>query len=250
MELIKVLIADDEPGMRMIIKKILDKSGGFDLVAEAENGKNAVELFDKYRPDMVFLDVEMPEQDGLSAAKEIIDLDPTARIVFATAHTQYAQEAFEVYAFDYLVKPFDVDRALATLERVKQSKEKEDRGNAEPPSPMGMFCKELNKIMIKYKDGICFVDMADIHLVQREDRNTVIYTSNQKIITSEPLGELYKRLDQELFFRSHKSYIINLAMISEAYPYGRWTYVIKLKNIKQDALITYEKFNQLSERFS
>lgn len=246
--MIKVLLADDQQGMRTIIRKIIEKAGGFEIVAEAEDGEIAIKLFDKHRPELVFLDVEMPKMDGLSAAKEITDADPTVKIVFATAFEQYAREAFEVYAFDYLVKPFDVDRVLLTLNRAKTT-HKIAYDTSEKPK-QGMFSKELNKLMVKYKEGICFIDMNDICLVQREDRSTVIYTTNRRIVTSEPLGELFKRLDKELFFRSHKSYIINLSMIYEVYPYGRWTYILKLKNIKQDALITYEKFNQLQERFS
>ncbi len=248
--MIKVLIADDEQGMRLIIRKFLEKSGGFEIVGEAVNGKAALELYEEHKPDVIFMDVEMEVMDGLTAAKEIAEIDPRCRIIFATAHDKYALEAFEIYAFDYLVKPFDMDRVMSTLDKIKDSVHQVKSKSSEEVRPSGMFCKELNKIMIKDKDCMVFVDMADIHLVQREERNTVIYTSDQRIITNEPLGELQKRLDQELFYRCHKSYIINLAMISEAYPYGRWTYVIKLKNIKEDALMTYEKFNQLSERFA
>ncbi len=248
--MIKVLIADDEQGMRLIIRKFLEKSGGFEIVDEATNGKEALEMHEKHKPDVIFMDVEMDIMDGLTAAKEIADVDPRCRIIFATAHDKYALEAFKIYAFDYLVKPFDIERVMSTLDRIKESVSQVINKNNEEISQSGMFCKELNKIMIKDKECMVFVDMADIHLVQREDRNTVIYTADQKFVTNEPLGELQKRLDEELFYRCHKSYIINLAMISEAYPYGRWTYVIKLKNIKEDALMTYEKFNQLSERFA
>ena len=248
--MIKVLLADDEQGMRLIIRKFLDKSGGFEIIGEATNGKEALELYENNKPDVIFMDVEMDVMDGLTAAKEIAEIDPRCRIIFATAHDKYALEAFKIYAFDYLIKPFDMDRVMSTLDKIKDSFSKVKMKSNEEVKPSGMFCKELNKIMIKDKDCMVFVDMADIHLVQREERNTVIYTSDQRIITNEPLGELQKRLDQELFYRCHKSYIINLAMISEAYPYGRWTYVIKLKNIKEDALMTYEKFNQLSERFA
>jgi len=248
--MIKVLIADDEQGMRLIIRKFLEKSGGFTIVDEATNGKEALDMHNKYKPDVIFMDVEMDVMNGLTAAKEITDIDPRCRIVFATAHDKYALDAFKIYAFDYLVKPFDMDRVLSSLERIKDSVNQVINKSNEEVNPSGMFCKELNKIMIKDKECMVFVDMADIHLVQREERNTVIYTANQRLVTNEPLGELQKRLDQELFYRCHKSYIINLAMISEAYPYGRWTYVIKLKNIKEDALMTYEKFNQLSERFA
>ncbi len=248
--MIKVLIADDEQGMRLIIRKFLEKSGGFEITTEASNGQEALDLYAKYKPDVIFMDVEMDVMDGLTAAKEISEIDPRCRIIFATAHDKYALEAFKIYAFDYLVKPFDMDRVMSTLEKIKSSVHQVISKSNEDIKPSGMFSKELNKIMIKDKDCMVFVDMADIHLVQREERNTVIYTSDQRIVTNEPLGELQKRLDHELFYRCHKSYIINLAMISEAYPYGRWTYVIKLKNIKEDALMTYEKFNQLSERFA
>ena len=248
--MIKVLIADDENGMRLIIRKFLEKSGGFELVGEAENGQIALEMHRNHKPDVIFMDVEMDVMDGLTAAKEIADIDPRCRIIFATAHDKYALEAFKIYAFDYLVKPFDIERVMSTLNKIKESVNQVISKSGEGIKQSGMFCKELNKIMIKDKECMAFVDMSDIHLVQREDRNTVIYTSDQRFVTNESLGELQKRLDQELFYRCHKSYIINLAMISEAYPYGRWTYVIKLKNIKEDALMTYEKFNQLSGRFA
>lgn len=248
--MIKVIIADDDSGMRMIIRKFIEKAEGFEIVGEAANGKEALALHKENKPDVIFMDVEMDVMDGLSAAKEIADIDPRCRIVFATAHDKYALEAFQVFAFDYLVKPFDIDRVMNTLSRIKESVVQVYNKNNEDIKASGMFCKELNKLMVKDKECMVFVDMPDIHLVQREDRSTVIYTSNQRIVTNEPLGELYARLDKELFYRCHKSYIINLAMISEAYPYGRWTYIIKLKNIKQDALMTYEKFGLLSEKFS
>ena len=107
----------------------------------------------------------------------------------------------------------------------------------------------LQKLLVKHKEGISLLDMADIILIQREDRATAIYTAHERIVTSEPLSELMERLDPNLFFRSHKSYIINLAMVYKIYPYGRWTYVVKLKDIKQDALITYEKYNELEGFF-
>jgi len=248
--MIKVLIADDEQGMRMIIRKFLEKSGGFEIVAEAQNGQQALELHEKHKPDVIFMDVEMDIMDGLTAAKEIADINPRCRIIFATAHEKYALDAFQIFAFDYLVKPFDMERVMSTLDRIKESVSQVIAKSSEDVKPSGMFCKELNKIMIKDKECMVFVDMGDIHLIQREERNTVIYTADQRFVTNESLGELQKRLDQDLFYRCHKSYIINLAMISEAYPYGRWTYVIKLKNIKEDALMTYEKFNQLSEKFA
>jgi two-component system LytT family response regulator len=86
-------------------------------------------------------------------------------------------------------------------------------------------------------------------LIQREDHSTAIYTAQERYVTSEGLSELEERLDGEIFFRSHKSYIINLTMVYKIYPYGRWTYIVKLKNTSQDALITHEKFEEMQRLF-
>ena len=247
---IRVLIADDQPGMRMILTKILEKNDAFELSGEAEDGQQALEIFERQKPEVVFLDVEMPKVDGLECGRQIADMDPTACLIFATAHDQYMKEAFEVYAFDYLVKPFKVERVMETLERIAEraklrNAQAESRIEAAERRQMG-----LAKLMIRHKEGVSLIDMEDIILVQREDRATAIYTVNERVVTSEPLSDLMDRLDKRLFFRSHKSYIINLAMVSKIYPYGRWTYVVKLKGTKQDALITYEKFNEMEEFFA
>lgn len=118
-EQLRVLIADDDAGMRTVMRKIIAKVQGFTLVAEAGDGKTALELTEQIKPNVVFLDVEMPEMSGVECARAIQDMDPSIVIIFATAHDTYMGDAFEVYAFDYLVKPFKVDRVIQTLERAR-----------------------------------------------------------------------------------------------------------------------------------
>jgi two-component system LytT family response regulator len=108
----------------------------------------------------------------------------------------------------------------------------------------------MGKLIVRHREGISFVDTKEIVLAQREDGATVIYTLNDRITTSEPLGELEKRLDKGIFFRSHKSYIINLSKIIKVYPYGRWTYIVKFSGTDRDALITHEKFSYLESMFN
>jgi two-component system LytT family response regulator len=244
---IKVLIADDDTGMRTVLKKAVEKVEGFKVTGEAEDGEAVLLLFERHRPDVVFLDVEMPHVTGIECAKSIVDIEPKTIIIFVTAHEEYMPEAFDVYAFDYLVKPFKVSRLIKTLERIKRTSAEKPRGNgASSAETQGT----LNKLMVRNKEGVSLVDMYEIILIQREDRSTVIYTKNERFVTSESLGSLEKRLDGRSFFRCHKSYIINLNAVSKIYPYGRWTYIVKLKGIDKDALITQDKYDELKRIFS
>lgn len=243
---LKVLICDDELGMRTILKKAIGKIEGFVVIGEAADGETAVSLVQELKPEVVFLDVEMPSLSGVECAKRICDINPKIIIIFATGHHEYMMEAFEFYAFDYIVKPFKIERISQTLERIKAIlKEKEE----ETMNKIIRHEKGLDKILIKSKEGISFVDAKDIIIIQREERSTVIYTIDNSFTTSEGLSDLEDRLDKNQFFRSHKSYIINLSMIQKIYPYGRWTYIIKLRNTDKDALLTHEKYEEMKRFF-
>ena len=152
---IRVLIADDDPGMRLVMRKLVEKAEGCDLAGEAEDGEALLRLYDEQRPDVVLMDVEMPGMTGIECARAIQDRDPRTVIVFATAHEEYMKSAFEVYAFDYLVKPFRVERALEALSRIR------DRlrgGLAEavlteaPSAPRADTGP--GRIMLKHRDGV------------------------------------------------------------------------------------------------
>lgn len=241
-----VLIADDDEGMRLLLKKSIEKNEAFKVTGEAADGESAASLAESLRPDIIFLDVEMPGLNGLECAKRISDINPKTIIIFVTAHEEYMSEAFQLYAFDYMVKPFNPNRIIQTLERIAFMA---GHGGDQPSEPARRIEKGLGKLIIRNRDGITLIDETDIILIQREDRSTAIYTANERYMTSEGLSELDERLNQEIFFRSHKSYIINLTMIYKIYPYGRWTYVVKLRNTDRDALITRDKYDELQNLF-
>lgn len=252
---IRVVIADDQEGMRMILRKMIAKVEGFTLCAEADSGDKVMGLVEKYKPHVCFLDVEMPGMTGLECAKAIQDTDPHTIIVFATAHDDYMAQAFEVYAFDYMVKPFKLERVMKTLERIRQvmlSRSAESKPAQEAPiASLRARGAASGRIMLHHKEGVNFVNQADILLVQRENRSTVLYaTDGRRFETSESLGDVEERLDPKIFFRCHKSYIINLNVIDSITPYGRWTYVVHLVGTSQDALITHEKYEELESMFS
>lgn len=242
----KVLIADDDTGMRKLLAKAVEKIDGFRVVGEASNGEEAFRLVEKLKPDVVFLDVEMPILSGIECANMIADFNPLIKIIFVTAHEEYMPEAFKVYAFDYMVKPFRMDRLYQTLQHLKNLAVKQNEETSPIP---GISKLELDKIMIRSKEGVILVDIDDIILIQREDRSTVIITANEKYITPDSLGQVEEKLGNWMFFRSHKSYIINLSKIHKIFPYGRWTYLVKLKDTDIDALMTNEKYEELRKRF-
>ena len=248
MEPIRALIADDDAGMRLLMRKLLEKSGGFVLCGEASDGAELLALAAEHHPQLVLLDVEMPGVSGVDCARELQDSDPHTILIFATAHDKYMADAFEVYAFDYLLKPFKAERALATLERAKSVlRMREDAArSAKPVEPR----PQSGRILLKHRDGVSVINMEDILLVQREERATVLYTVNDgRYVTGDSLADIEARLDPALFMRCHKSYIINLSHVDSISPYGRWTYVVKLRGTRRDALITHEKYEELEKLF-
>lgn len=246
MESIRILIGDDDEGMLLIMRKLIERAEGYTLVGEARNGNELIDSFDALRPDVVFMDVEMPGMNGIDCGKAIQDRNPKTIIIFATAHEEYMKNAFELYAFDYLVKPFGMERALNTLALARERLlERRAVCAARPANP-----DALHRMMVKHREGVSLIDPEDILMVQREDRATaILLRDGRKLLTPDSLSEFAARLPEDKFFRAHRSYIINLDQIDSITPYGRWTHVVRLRGTGEDALITHEKFEELEKRF-
>ena len=198
---------------------------------------------------MILLDVEMPVMTGVECVRIIQDINPKTILVFATAHEKYMGDAFEVYAFDYLLKPFREQRVMKTLALIRSrlAEEAEERA-VKPETPRNVAPR---KLMLRHKEGVSFVDMEDILLIQREERSTVLYLAGgERLVTSDSLSELDERLPDDMFFRTHKSYVVGLRHIDSITPYGRWTYVVKLRGTTHDALVTAERLEILQKMFA
>lgn len=245
MEKIRILIGDDDPGMRLVMRRLAERAEGYELAGEACDGDELLRIFEAERPDVVLMDVEMPGLNGIECGKAIQDMNPKTILIFATAHEEYMKNAFELYAFDYLVKPFPADRVLQTLARARERlNEHRSVCDARPASDTP------RRMMIKHRDGMNLLNPEDILMVQREDRSTaVILRDGRKLLTSDPLGEFAQRLPEDTFFRAHRSYIINLDQIDSIMPYGRWTHIVRLRGTAEDALITHDKLEELEKRF-
>ena len=249
MDDIRILIADDDDGMRLVMRRFVEKAGGFQIVGEAKDGRELIRLNEQTHPQVILLDVEMPVMTGVECARIIQDINPKTILVFATAHEKYMGDAFEVYAFDYLLKPFREQRVMKTLALIRSrlAEEAEERA-VKPETPRNVAPR---KLMLRHKEGVSFVDMEDILLIQREERSTVLYLAGgERLVTSDSLSELDERLPDDMFFRTHKSYVVGLRHIDSITPYGRWTYVVKLRGTTHDALVTAERLEILQKMFA
>ena len=246
--MIKVCIIEDEPEIRKLLRMIVEKQDGFTVVSESGDFASAISDFTKYRPDVAFVDIDLKGESGLECAKVMMELNPKLKVIFATAHSEYMANAFEIYAFDYLVKPFDMERVMKTLARIKGEAEESvaGNGNEELVSQPEQYS---NKLMIKGKDQVTFVDKKEIIFIERSENATSIVTKEECYKTSASLSKIEEKLNPTQFMRCHKSYIINLSMISKIEPYGRWTYVVKFKGISESALMTAQNYEKIKQIF-
>jgi len=240
--MITVMVVEDEEQIRNILKKMIEKNDGCKVVSSCGNFASAISDFVRFRPEVVFMDIDLGGESGLDCAKAMTELEPKVKIVFATAHSEYMANAFEIYAFDYLVKPFDMERIGKTLDRIKSMSEQkvfEDK-------PDNLY----EKLIIRGKEEINIIDVKDIIMIERTDGMSRIVTKDEIYLTSQSLSALEERLDPEYFTRCHKSYIIRMDAIRKLEVYGRWTYSVTLKETEETALMTAEKYDEIKRMFS
>ncbi len=254
--MLKVMVVEDEQEIRKILKKMIEKHEGFEVVSDCGDFASAVTDFTQYKPEVVFMDIDLNGASGMDCAKVMTELDPKVKIIFATAHSEFMANAFEIYAFDYLVKPFNLERVQKTLSRIIELS-REYGCNAEKQLFAEVIEEEIinepdhnkDKLLIKGKEQLIFVDKKDIIMVERIDGITIITTTDDVYQTSASLAGIEEKLDKKVFMRCHKSYIINLTMISKIEVYGRWTYTVSLKNTDNTALMTAQKYEEVKKLY-
>ena len=244
--MIKVMVVEDEEQIRSILGKMIEKNEGCSVVASCGNFAAAISDFIRLRPEVVFMDIDLGGESGLECAKAITEVDPKVKIVFATAHSEYMANAFEIYAFDYLVKPFDMARIAKTLDRIKSMSTGSDAVKELSDKAEG----SCEKLIIRGKEEINIVDVDDIIMIERSDGVSRIVTKDEVYLTSQSLTSLEEKLDPEQFIRCHKSYIIRTDAVRKLEVYGRWTYTVRLRDTDEMALMTTEKYEEMKQMFS
>jgi two-component system LytT family response regulator len=231
---IRVLVADDEPLARERLRMLLSAEPDVHIVAECRNGADAIAAIQRARPDLVFLDVQMPNGTGFDviAAIGTAHMPP---VIFVTAYDQYALRAFDVHALDYLLKPFDRERFQQALARARQQIERAVAGDLErrlrelvhdlrqPP-------QRPERFVIKSGGRVFFVRADEIDWIEAAGNYVKLHVGTETHLFRETMTALEGQLDPDIFFRIHRSHIVNIERVKELQPWFNGEYVVFLRS--------------------
>ena len=225
-----VLLVDDEPLAREGLRILLARDPDIAAIHDAKNGHEAVARIREVRPDLVFLDVQMPEMDGFDALREI-GADQMPAVVFVTAHDKYAIDAFEINAIDYLLKPVTEERFAKALARVKARLDASDDTNRQILSLLETIASPaqyLKRLAVRTAGKTVLVDVADIDWIEAAENYVQLHTSRSNHLLHVTMSTLEKSLDPGIFLRIHRSVIVNVTRIRELQPVMHGEYAITL----------------------
>lgn len=227
----KVVIIDDEPLARSIVVEYLQQHPSIEIAAECNDGFQGVKAIMQHKPDLIFLDIQMPKINGF----EMLELlDSTPSVIFTTAFDEYAIKAFEANAIDYLLKPFSKERFDLAIQKWNEKKNTSSEKNIQ--SLLENTTKqpdERNRIVVKNGSDIRIVPMADVMYIEAYDDYVKIFTKDTYYLKKKTMNYYEQVLDSTHFFRTHRSFIINLQELTKIEPLEKNTYVVLLKNGKK-----------------
>jgi two-component system LytT family response regulator/two-component system response regulator LytT len=238
---IRVMVVDDEQLAREELCFLLGEGGSVEIVGQATDGVEALRMAGELRPDVVFLDVQMPGLTGFEVARRLIEADVPVQLVFVTAFDQYAIDAFTVNAVDYVLKPVDADRLEQTLERVRR------RMASEKAARMPLSAADLERVVeavqarqgrrdqlaIRVGERFVLVQAEEVVHASLVDDAIIVVTSTVSGTSNyRTLDELQARLDPSIFWRVHRSHLVNITRIKEIVPWFSRNYLLKMKDPK------------------
>jgi two-component system LytT family response regulator len=251
--MIRAYALDDEPLALRRLLRMLEASGRVTLEGSSTDPVKALEEIARIRPQVLFLDIQMPEMTGFQLLEQ---LDRQPLVVFTTAYDQYALRAFEVNSIDYLLKPVEeahLDRALAKLERVL--------AGAAPAPPLGELLAQMRAVLaaprtegverIASRTGerVHFIELASVTHFYAEDKLTFAATTEKNWVVDKTITELEQKLDPARFVRVHRSTLVNLAFVDELYPWFGGRMILRLKTPKKTEItVARERVRELKER--
>jgi two-component system LytT family response regulator len=230
----KILVVDDEPLARRKLAALIKDVAWAEQIGEVADGTSAVEAVARLQPDIVFLDIQMPELTGIQVVERLREADPAPAVVFTTAYDQYAVTAFELEAVDYLLKPFGAARFIAALQRARQAVETRgtsaglDRGRAALSTPSGGI--PLERIFVRDGNAVVPLSLAVIERFEAQDDYVMIYSEGRHYLVSLRVASLETRLPNPPFLRVHRSHIVNLDHVDRMVSLDDARFEVRMKS--------------------
>lgn len=247
MEPVKILIVDDESLARQNIHVYLGDDPRFTLLDDCQDGFSAVKAINQQRPDIVFLDIQMPKLSGFEVI-ELLDYSPV--IIFSTAYDEFALKAFEVNAVDYLLKPYSRQRFQTALEKAVEKVTGKTSSAAELAALTmtgGQDGEKLERIVIRNGVKIDFILLKDVVYLESADDYVMVHTLQNRYLKQKTMSYFETRLPGNEFVRVHRSYILNINYIARIEPYGKETWVARLKGTLETVSISRSGYGKLRE---
>jgi len=241
----KYVVVDDEKPARDEIKFLLNDFEDFEFVGEADNGIECLNLLKEKDIDVVFLDIDMPKVNGIIIASKIFNFEKPPRVIFVTAYNEYAINAFEVNALDYLLKPISMSRLKATIDKIRNlDSNKRFKINLKDYKEL----KNINTRICLEQSGVYIpVELMEIIYAKVEGKHTYLITKDAILEYSGNLSQLEEKLLGNNFFRSHRSYILNIDYIEIIEPWFNNTYMVKLKYIDEKVPVSRSQIKKFKD---
>ncbi len=256
---VKILIIDDDERERIVLRYIIEQLDDVKIIGEASNGLEGVLLAKENKPDLVLLDITMPELDGMETARRLKELPSPPLFVFVTLHADKAVEAFKLGALDYIVKPIEPGRIRETIERVNKQlahdKYIDLQVEAKLRERINLLLRSMGrddlpyiKLPVKEKGRIILLNQEQIVYAESRGKKVFIITDEGEYSSSYTLNELEIRLDSSRFFRVHQAFIVNIIKAREIIPYGDGSYLIDLGPTHKQIVLSRSRARQLKEK--
>ncbi len=220
----RAIIIDDERLARAELRKLLQEFPEVEVIDEAANAEEGISKIDSLRPDLIFLDIQMPGRTGFDM---LADLERAPQVIFTTAYDEFALKAFEVNALDYLLKPVEPKRLADAIQKLHLSETKESRPVGE--SVNNSILTEDDQVFVKDGERCWFVKLSDIRLFESVGNYAKVFFGSNKPLILKSLNALEERLDEKTFFRANRKHIVNLRMIEKIEPYFNGGLLLELK---------------------
>ena len=239
--MINCIIVEDELPAREELKYFLNEEKEIKLIAEFDNPLDTLNFLENSTADVIFLDINMPDMNGISLGKIITKIYPDMKIVFITAYKDYAVDAFEIKAFDYLLKPYSENRIKNLLKSLV---------NIKSENTTSIKNSNLKKITVNIGERLYVISLNDIDYIEASEKETLIFSNQKKYVSKIKISKWEEMLKENNFYRCHRSFIVNLDKITEIEQWFNSSWIIKIKNYVTAIPVSRNNIKELKKLFS